>query len=151
MTFLGCLGCGPGARSFCAKSIGRAGPLPGGFDRLPKDAAGPVPCWCRAGRSGDRTSASSAEPPVAPTRREHLHRGFGWLARPVQDAEGASWFLRRRSLPPGLAPGRRPTLAGISLCSEGKEGYFVSHFLIRGISSEDHWGERRLLRNAEKS
>ena len=40
MTFPGCWGCGPGARTFCAKSIGRAGPLPGGFDRLPQDTAG---------------------------------------------------------------------------------------------------------------
>jgi len=39
-TLWGCLGRGPGARSPCAKSIGRAGPFPGGFDRLPQDSAG---------------------------------------------------------------------------------------------------------------
>ena len=95
MTIPGCLGCGPGARTFWAKSIGRAGPLPGGFGRLPQDAAG---------RSGDRL--------VAPTRRKPLHRRFKRLARLVHEMEAASWFLHRRSLPPGLAPDRRPSLSG---------------------------------------
>ena len=40
LIFPGGFGYGPGARSFWAKSIGRVGPLPGGFDRLPQDAAG---------------------------------------------------------------------------------------------------------------
>ena len=90
LTFPGCLGCGPGARSFWAKSIGRGAPFLGGFDRLPQNAAG---------RSGDR--------PVPPAWKEDLHRGFGRLARPVHEMEAASWFLRPRSLPPGLAPNRR--------------------------------------------
>ena len=40
LTTPGYLGCGPGAKSFRAKSIGRVGPHPGGSDRLPQDAAG---------------------------------------------------------------------------------------------------------------
>jgi hypothetical protein len=32
------------------------------------------------------------------------------IARPGHEIKNASWFLRRRSLPPGLAPGRRPPL-----------------------------------------
>ena len=92
-TFQGCLCCGPGARTFCAKSIGRAGPIPGGFDRLPQDAAG---------RSKDR--------PLVPTRRVPLHRRFKRLARLIHEMEAASWFLHRRSLPLGLAPDRKPPL-----------------------------------------
>jgi len=65
--------CGPGARSFFAKSIGRADPLLGGFDWVPQDAAG---------RSDDR--------PVAPTQGEHLDWGFGWLARLGHEMEAAS-------------------------------------------------------------
>jgi hypothetical protein len=32
----------PGGKDFCAKSIGRAGPLPGGFDQLRQEAAGRI-------------------------------------------------------------------------------------------------------------
>jgi hypothetical protein len=94
-----CLGCAPGARTFCAKSIGRAGPLPGGFDRLPQNAAG---------RSG--------KPPDAPTRREPLHRRFKRLARLVHEMKAASWFLRRRSLPPGLPNHRWLSFGVSSIC-----------------------------------
>jgi hypothetical protein len=40
LTIPGGFGCGPGARSFWVKSIGRAGPPPGGIDRPPQEAAG---------------------------------------------------------------------------------------------------------------
>jgi hypothetical protein len=95
--FPGCLSCGPGARTFWAKSIGRAGPLLVGFDRLPQDAAG---------RSDDQ--------PVAPARKEPLYRRFKRLARLVHEMEATSWFLPRRSLPPGLAPGTRVRLCLIN-------------------------------------
>jgi hypothetical protein len=109
LTFPECLSCGPGARTFWAKSIGRAGPLPGGFDRFPQGAAG---------RSDDR--------PVAPTRREHLHKKFERLARPVHEMEAASWFLPRRSLPPGLAPDRKPPF-GVAPNSIRFERFTVFH------------------------
>jgi hypothetical protein len=99
LTVPGGLSGGPGVRSLCAKSIGRAGPLPGGVDRIPQDPAG-------------RSRGRHALRVIAPTQREHLDWGSGWLARPDHEREAASWFLCTRSLPPGLALGGRPPLGG---------------------------------------
>jgi hypothetical protein len=93
LTFPGCLGCGPGARGWGSKSIGRVIPVPRCWDRLPVQ---------EAARSGDR--------PVAPTStRPSAVRGEP-LADPSHGKEDASWFLKPRPLPPGLAPNRRPPL-----------------------------------------
>jgi len=83
LTIPGYFGFGTGARSFWVKSIGRAGPLPGGFDRLPQNAAG---------RLGDR--------PVAPTRREPFPWGSseGWPARSMK------WKLPHDFCPEGPCP-----------------------------------------------
>ena len=60
---------------------------------------------------GTQPAARSARR-IALTWKEDLHRGFERLARPVHEMEAASWFLRRRSLPPGLAPDRRTPPSG---------------------------------------
>jgi len=92
----GMLGCGPGARTFWAKSIGRAGPFLAVIGRVPQNGA------------GNRATGRSPLPGENP-----FHGGFGRLARPVHEMEAASWFLPRRSLPPGLAPNRRPPFGGV--------------------------------------
>jgi len=68
--------------------------------------------------------------------------GVERLARPVHEIKNASWFLRRRSLPPGLAPDQRPP----SGCPE-LHG-FLSLRLCPGAMAQDFlswkvYGDRR--------
>jgi len=77
-------GLGPGARSFWAKSIGRAGPPPEGIAQPPQDAAG----W-----TGDR--------PVAPTRREPFSWGI-WMVGPPGPWNGSRLMIFTQKV---LAPG----------------------------------------------
>src|SRR5512136_2134616 len=87
LTFPGFPGCGPGARAWGSKSIGRVIPVPGGWAGLPVQ---------QAARSGDRPAASARTRPFRVWKER--------LADPAHGMEDASWFLNPRPLPPGLAP-----------------------------------------------
>ena len=55
-----------------------------------------------------------------------LSLGKERLARPAHKIQAASWFLHRRSLPPGLAPGGRPPF-GVVPISIRFERFTVFH------------------------
>ena len=62
------------------------------------------------GRRFGKSSSTST-----PCGREPFHRRFKRLARQVHEMEAASWFLGRSSLPPGLAPDRRPPFGAVPI------------------------------------
>ena len=88
---------GPGARGWGSRSIGRAIPVPGGWDRLPVQ---------KADRSGDR--------PVVPTRTKPSTELRERSADPAHEREDALWFLNPRPLRPGLAPEQTPSFERFS-------------------------------------
>jgi len=65
--------------------------------------------WIGLRRLGRADRATGRSPLPA---ENTFHQGFGWLARLIHEMEAASWFLPRRSLPPGLATSRNPPLGG---------------------------------------
>jgi hypothetical protein len=48
----------------------------------------------------------NGRPAGRPYNGKTISLGKEGFARPVHEMEAASWFLPRRSLPPGLAPNR---------------------------------------------
>ena len=95
LTFPGNLGRGPGARAWCAKSIGRAGPHPGGSDRLPQD---------EAGRSGDR--------PGGPTREGKLYGDARTVGPPVPWNQSRLMIFGHHALAPGPGTGAQAAFRG---------------------------------------
>jgi len=102
LTFPGCLGCGQGARTFWAKSIGWAGPLLGGLDTLPPKVAGP---WAtsRVARTGKgpKNLILTQCPPVP------------WNQRCLM-------IFAQKVLAPG--PGIQPPLGGAQFTEAGLSG-----------------------------
>jgi hypothetical protein len=51
-------------------------------------------------------------------------------ARPFHGIEDASWFLPRRSLPPGLAPGGRPPLVRAVIAPPANTGRPIRYSIL---------------------
>jgi hypothetical protein len=111
LTFPGSLGCGPGARGWGSKSIGRVIPVPRCGDRLPVQEAAP---------SGDR--------PVAPTRIRASAVQGGTVGRPVPWKGGRLMVFEAQALAPG--PGTRSTATvrwrSIQAALSGSRGFQAS-------------------------